>query len=67
LFKIGGRYYLFNIVWPRGGMRTVVVHRADRLTGPYEGRVVLQDRGHADFDFFRPSATTPTSGKDKHP
>ena len=47
LFKVNGRYYLFNIVWPRGGMRTVVVHRADKLTGPYEGRVVLQDRGIA--------------------
>ena len=30
-----------------GGMRTVVVHRSDNLTGPYEGRVVLQDRGIA--------------------
>jgi beta-xylosidase len=28
-------------------MRTVLVHRADRITGPYEGRVALQDRGVA--------------------
>jgi beta-xylosidase len=28
-------------------MRTVLVHRADKITGPYEGRVVLQDRGIA--------------------
>lgn len=47
LFKIKGRYYLFNIVWPKDGMRTVVVHRADKLTGPYEGRVALQDLGVA--------------------
>ncbi len=48
IIKANGKYYLFNIVWPRGGMRTVVVHRADRVTGPYEGgRVVLQDKGVA--------------------
>ncbi len=47
LVKVGGKYYLFNITWPKGGMRTVIVHRADRLTGPYEGRVLLQDRGIA--------------------
>jgi beta-xylosidase len=28
-------------------MRTVVVHRADRITGSYEGRLVLQDLGVA--------------------
>jgi beta-xylosidase len=47
LFKVGGKYYLFNITWPRGGMRTVVIHRADKITGPYEGRVALQDLGVA--------------------
>ncbi len=47
LFKINGMYYLFNISWPAGGMRTVIVHRASRLEGPYEGRVVLQDQGVA--------------------
>jgi len=47
LFKIKGKYYLFNIAWPRGGMRTVIVHRADKITGPYEGRVALQDLGVA--------------------
>jgi beta-xylosidase len=47
LFKVKGKYYLFNIVWPKGGMRTVLVHRADKITGPYEGRVVLQDLGVA--------------------
>jgi beta-xylosidase/GH35 family endo-1,4-beta-xylanase len=48
LFKYSGRYYLFNICWPRDNVRTVVVHRADKVTGPYdEGRVVFQDRGIA--------------------
>ena len=47
LFKVKGKYYLFNITWPRGGMRTVIVHRADKITGPYEGRVSLQDKGVA--------------------
>jgi beta-xylosidase len=47
LFKVNGKYYLFNITWPRGGMRTVVVHRADKITGPWEGRLALQDKGVA--------------------
>lgn len=47
LFKVHGKYYLFNIAWPRGGMRTVIVHRADQITGPYEGKLALQDRGIA--------------------
>lgn len=47
LCKVNGKYYLLNICWPKGGMRTVIVHRADKITGPYEGRVALQDRGVA--------------------
>jgi beta-xylosidase len=47
LFKINGKYYLFNIVWPRGGMRTVLIHRANKITGPWEGRLALQDKGVA--------------------
>ena len=47
LLKHDGKYYLFNITWPRGGMRTEIVHRADKITGPYEGRVVLKDQGVA--------------------
>ncbi|MCF2444008.1 glycoside hydrolase 43 family protein [Dyadobacter sp. CY345] len=47
LFKVNSKYYLFNITWPKGGMRTVVIHRADKITGPYEGRVGLQDSGVA--------------------
>ena len=47
LFRVNGRYYLFNITWPKGGMRTVVVHRADKITGPWEGRLAFQDKGVA--------------------
>jgi beta-xylosidase len=47
LFKVIGKYYLFNITWPKGGMRTVVVHRADKITGPWEGKLALQDKGVA--------------------
>src|SRR5215203_4872855 len=47
LFKVNGKYYLFNITWPRGGMRTVVIHRADKITGPWEGKLALQDLGVA--------------------
>jgi beta-xylosidase len=45
--KINGKYYLLNITWPKGGMRTQLVHRSDKLTGPYEGRVALADAGVA--------------------
>ncbi|WP_207431379.1 glycoside hydrolase 43 family protein [Sabulibacter ruber] len=47
LFKVNGKYYLFNIAWPKEGMRTVIVHRADKITGPYEGKLALQDKGVA--------------------
>ncbi len=47
LFKVNGKYYLFCIAWPRGGMRTTLVFRADKITGPYEGRVALRDQGVA--------------------
>ena len=47
MFKIDGKYYLFNIIWPKGGMRTVVCHRADNIFGPYEGKVLLEDQGVA--------------------
>jgi beta-xylosidase len=48
LFKIKGRYYLFNIASPGSRWaRTVIIHRADAITGPYEGRIALDDRGIA--------------------
>ena len=45
--KINGKYYLSNITWPKGGMRTQLVFRSDKLTGPYEGKVALSDAGVA--------------------
>jgi beta-xylosidase len=48
LSKINGRYYLFNIASPGSRWaRTVMVHRADTIDGPYEGRIALDDRGIA--------------------
>ena len=47
LFKINDKYYLFNITWPKGGMRTVVIHRAAKITGPWEGKMGFQDKGVA--------------------
>jgi beta-xylosidase len=47
VFKANGKYYLFNITWPHGGMRTVIIHRADKITGLWESRLALQDRGIA--------------------
>lgn len=47
LFKVSGKYYLFNISWPQRGMRTVIIHRADNIHGPWEGKVALADRGIA--------------------
>jgi beta-xylosidase len=49
MFKVNDKYYLFNITWPKGpgSMRTVVIHRADKIDGPYEGRVGLKDLGVA--------------------
>ncbi|KQY81584.1 glycoside hydrolase 43 family protein [Pelomonas sp. Root1444] len=48
LFKAHGRYYLFNIASPGSRWaRTVTIHRADTIDGPYEGRIALDDRGIA--------------------
>jgi beta-xylosidase len=47
MLKVNGKYYVMNITWPRGGMRTQIIHRADKITGPYEGKVILQDKGIA--------------------
>lgn len=47
LFKHNDYYYLFVITWPRGSMRTVVIHRTDALDGEWEGKVALQDKGVA--------------------
>jgi beta-xylosidase len=47
MFKVNGKYYLCNITWPRNGMRTEIVHRADHIEGPYEGRIMFKDQGVA--------------------
>jgi len=48
LHKVNGKYYLFLIAWPKNGMRTQLVFRADKITGPYEGRIFLKDQGVAE-------------------
>ena len=45
--KVDGYYYIFLITWPQGSGRTQLVYRAESLTGPWEGRVVLNNRGIA--------------------
>jgi beta-xylosidase len=48
LFKINGRYYIFNIASPGSRWaRTVIISRADAITGPYESRIAFDDRGIA--------------------
>lgn len=47
MHKINGKYYLMNITWPKGGMRTALIFRSDKITGPYEGKIALQDKGVA--------------------
>jgi beta-xylosidase len=48
LFKVNGKYYLYNINWPSGDMRQVLIHRADKITGPYDdGRIAFHDQGIA--------------------
>ncbi|RUT36514.1 hypothetical protein EJP77_05965 [Paenibacillus zeisoli] len=42
IHKINGKYYIFNISWPAGSIRTELVHRADAIDGPYEGKVALR-------------------------
>ncbi|MDR0785680.1 MAG: glycoside hydrolase 43 family protein [Treponema sp.] len=40
VYKRNGKYYVFLIGWV-GGRRSELCYRADTITGPYEGRVVL--------------------------
>ena len=48
--KHNGKYYLLMISWPGGKPRRQVCYRADNITGPYEKKVILQDK-FADFPF----------------
>ncbi|MCD7932410.1 MAG: glycoside hydrolase 43 family protein [Tannerellaceae bacterium] len=52
MFKVNGKYYLFLITWPKNSMRTALVYRASHIMGPYEGRVVLEDKGIAQGGFI---------------
>jgi xylan 1,4-beta-xylosidase len=47
IYKIDGRYYVFLISWPAGGIRTELVYRATSITGRYDGRVALSNSGIA--------------------
>ncbi len=48
LIKVNSNYYLLNIASPRSRWsRSVLIHRADKITGPYEGCVALEDKGVA--------------------
>lgn len=40
--KLNGKYYLLMISWPNGKPRRQVCYRADKITGPYEKKVILQ-------------------------
>ncbi len=57
-YKIGDKYYLTLIWWPAGGIRTQVCFRSDKITGPYEMKVILSDdlgypgHGVAQGNFF---------------
>ncbi|WP_157276471.1 family 43 glycosylhydrolase [Paenibacillus sp. Soil766] len=42
IYKINGKYYIFNISWPSGSIRTELVHRADTIDGIYEGKIALK-------------------------
>jgi len=44
-YKINGYYYVFLIAWPPSGSgrRIQLCYRADKLLGPYEGKVILDD------------------------
>lgn len=43
MIKHDGKYYLLMISWPNGGKRRQVCYRADKVTGPYEKKVILED------------------------
>ena len=48
VIKHEGRYYLLMISWPNGGKRRQVCYRSNRITGPYEKKIILEDN----FDGF---------------
>lgn len=48
--KYNGKYYLLMISWPNGGKRRQLCYRADKITGPYEKKVILCDN-YAGFPY----------------
>ena len=45
IYKIGKKYYIFIIAWPKTGSnrRIQVCYRADEIDGEYESKIVLDD------------------------
>ena len=43
VIKHDGKYYLLMISWPNGGKRRQLCYQADKITGPYEKKVILCD------------------------
>ncbi|WP_348798374.1 glycoside hydrolase family 43 protein [Flavobacterium adhaerens] len=43
VIKHNGKYYLLMISWPQNRKRRQVCYRADKITGPYEKKVILED------------------------
>lgn len=43
VIKHDGKYYLIMISWPKDKPRRQVCYRADKITGPYEKKVILED------------------------
>ena len=41
MYKRNGYYYIFDIDWPRGGVRREICNRSKDLFGPYEQKTVL--------------------------
>lgn len=41
--KYNDKYYMFLIWWPRGGIRTQLCFRSDKIEGPYEMKTILSD------------------------
>lgn len=47
IYKASGYYYVFNINWPKGDIRTQWCHRSKSLTGEFEEKRIF----HTGFDF----------------
>ena len=43
VIKYDGKYYLIMISWPKDKPRRQLCYRSDKITGPYEKKVILED------------------------